>query len=90
MIKVTDAEIIALLRRRAGLTASEIEAHFNLGPTGLFYRLIKLAARDVIRAETVSISVRPGGGHETTGAQVRRYFPPEPMMHVPSTTEQST
>jgi hypothetical protein len=75
MIKVTNAEIVALLHRRPGLTAGEIEAHFKLGPAGAFVRLIKLAARDVIRAETVSIGVRPSR-HETTGAQVRRYFPP--------------
>jgi len=75
MIKVTDGQIIALLHQRPGLTANEIEAHFNLGAGGAFVRLIKLAARGAIRAETESISMRPGD-HETTGAQVRRYFPP--------------
>lgn len=74
-IRITDAEIVALLHRRPGLTAREIEAHFYLVPAGAFTRLIKLAARNVIRVETVSVRVRPGG-YETTGAQVRRYFPP--------------
>jgi predicted ArsR family transcriptional regulator len=75
MIKVTDAKIVALLHQRPGLTAGEIAAHFNLTPAGAFGRLIKLAAHKIIRAEIASISVRPGR-HETTGAQVRRYFPP--------------
>jgi hypothetical protein len=89
MIKVADAEIIALPRHRAGLTASEIAAHFNLSQAGVFVRLIKLAGHNVIRMEIVSISVRPSG-HETTGAQVRSYFPPELTTHIPSTTEQNT
>lgn len=76
MIRVTDAQIVALLRLRPGLTAGEIERHFNFVPAGAFGRLIKLAARSVIRMETVSVGVRRGPGHSTTGAQVRRYFPP--------------
>jgi hypothetical protein len=81
MIRVTDAQIVALLHQRPGLTANEIETHFNLGPAGAFVRLIKLAARGVIRAETASVSVRPGR-HETTGAQVRRYFPLAALVAV--------
>jgi hypothetical protein len=73
MIKVTNAEIVALLQRRPGLTFREIREHFKL--TSAFTRLIKLAAQHVIRSETVSLSVR-ADGRTTTGAQVRRYFAP--------------
>jgi predicted ArsR family transcriptional regulator len=80
MTKVTDAAIVALLRARPGLTAGEIDAHFELSKAATFGRLIKLAARNVIRSETQSVSVRAGRRRETTGAQVRRYFPPVALV----------
>jgi hypothetical protein len=74
MTKVTDAAIVALLLTHPGLTASEVEAHFRLSKGSAFSRLIKLAARHVIRSETASVSVTPKS--KTSAAQVRRYFAP--------------
>ncbi|HLH95067.1 MAG TPA: hypothetical protein VKW08_08110 [Xanthobacteraceae bacterium] len=73
----TDA-IVALLRERPGLTAREIEAHFSIEPSGCFNRLIKLAARGILRVEVESRSFHrdPRGRCFTTGAQTRRYFAP--------------